>query len=226
MQACNKCKIRIITKTNKCPLCGRKIAIDNDAVETYPRYRKLKDKYRKVASIISIIAPTLIIISVVLNLLAFKNNYWSVLFSVCVIYFWLLGLLTFNRKTHLGLKLLAHAVTIPLVLIMMNIFATTSRAVNDITWAISYATPLIILSFMITISFMMIRRKQRFKDYLLYLFALCLMGFIPLGILLFGVAKPLYPSVITALYSYMTIIYLVIFSKRQIKEELDKRFHL
>jgi hypothetical protein len=208
MQYCKSCKVKIITKTNTCPLCHQKIRMDKDAIETYPQYEPLKDKYTKSAKIISIIAPSLITISVILNLFVFSTSYWSVDVSVCAIYFWLLGLLTFNRRINLGIKLLAHAITIPLVLIVLNVFATSDKTTNNITWAISYATPLIILLFTIIISFMMTQREQKLRDYLLYQFALGLMSIIPLIIGALGLAEPIYPSIITVIYSYITIIYL------------------
>ncbi len=225
MQYCYKCKIKIITKTDSCPLCHQKIEPDWKVVETYPQYIPLKEPNKKYAQIISIVSLILIVLSFNLNLFVIKGSNWSVFFATCIIYFWLLGLLTFNRKVHLGLKLFAHASTLPIVLILANMFATNEKEINNITWAISYATPFIILCFTLIIRFIILKRKQKIRDYLVYQLALCFMGFIPLAIVLYKAARPLYPSTITALYSYFTIISLFVFSRRMIKVELKKKFH-
>jgi hypothetical protein len=226
MQYCEKCKVSISTKTNICPLCHNRIKIDEKAKITYLDYEPLKDKYTKTAIIISSIAPFLIVASLVLNLFVFKSSYWSVIAIAGIIYFWLLGLLTFNKRINMPVKLIAHVITISLILIIINIFASKELVIKNITWAISYAIPLVIFTFTAFINFIMFTTKQRLKDFLLYQLVLCLLGFIPLIILMWGIAKPLYPSILTAFYSYSTILYLIVYSKNIIKEEFKKRFHL
>ncbi len=226
MQYCEKCKVSISTKTNICPLCHNRIKIDEKAKITYLDYEPLKDKYTKTAIIISSIAPFLIVASLVLNLFVFKSSYWSVIAIAGIIYFWLLGLLTFNKRINMPVKLIAHVITISLILIIINMFASKELVIKNITWAISYAIPLVIFTFTAFINFIMFTTKQRLKDFLLYQLVLCLLGFIPLIILMWGIAKPLYPSILTAFYSYSTILYLIVYSKNIIKEEFKKRFHL
>jgi hypothetical protein len=226
MQVCNKCKVKISSKTNICPLCRSKIEIDEKNVSVYPKYIPHANKYKYVKQIISIISIIIIATSILLNILVIQTSYWSILVSACVLYFWGLGLISFNKKINLGLKLMLQALTIPLILILMNAFATNSYITNKITWALSYATPFIILCFIFTINFIITQRKQLLKDFLLYQLALCIMGFIPLIILLFKVAEPLYPSIITALCSYTVIIYLVAKYRKIIKDEMKKKFHI
>jgi hypothetical protein len=226
MQYCPRCKVKVITKTDMCPLCHQKLKGDSKAVFTFPPYEPLKDKYTKSAIIISSVAPFLIAISILLNIFFIHGSYWSVVAGVGIVYFWLLGLLTFNRKVHFPIKLIAHAITISLVLIIINMFATSDGLISRITWAISYAIPFLIFGFILLVNIIMNRSKHDIKEFLLYQLALCILGFVPLIILAWGVAKPLYPSVITAFYSYSTIIYLIIYSKSIIKEEFKKKFHI
>lgn len=226
MEYCDDCKVNISTKTNICPLCHKKIKIEKDAIDTFPAYEPLKNIYTKTATIISLIAPFLIVVSLFLNLFIIKTSYWSVIAIVGIIYLWLLGLITFNRKIRIQTKIIAHAITIPLVLVAINAFASNELIIERVTWAISYAVPLIIFCFIAFINFIMIRTKQNFREYLLYQFTLCLIGFVPLIILLFGVAKPIFPSLVTAIYSFWTIFNLIFYSKDIVKEEFKKRFHV
>jgi uncharacterized membrane protein len=226
MKYCDICKVKILSKNNKCPLCHNELRDKDDSVETYPKFEVKKNYYTKAARIISSVSPILIAISIVINIFTWRGKLWSAITSACIIYFWLLGLLTFNRKIHLGLKLISHAITIPLVLMVINAFATSSHVISRITWAISYATPFIILVFISAINFIMIKRKHRFQDYLLYQFSLCFMAFIPLIIALCGLAKPLYPSVGVALCAIITILDLIIFEKKIVKAELGRKFHV
>jgi hypothetical protein len=45
-----------------------------------------------------------------------------------------LGLLSFNKRVHLGWKLTAHAIAIPLLLVIINMFAPSAAVVSRVSW--------------------------------------------------------------------------------------------
>lgn len=227
MQYCTKCKISISSKTDRCPLCHKILPdISNqDTTQSYPDFEIIIKKHSKLVKAISFTSIFLIILSVAINLVTWNGNLWCVIFSACVLYAWLLGLFTFNKRAHLGQKLMIHAIVIPLLLIIINTFAYSTYTMNQVTWAVSYAMPITFICFILVANCIMIKRHQNRHDFLLYQLFLCVIGFVPLTLVLSGVARPILPSIIAAGCSYFTIIGLVVFAKRIIKLEFRRKFH-
>lgn len=228
MQYCTDCKISISSKTDRCPLCHKELpyAEQEGAAEAYPGFEPLKAKNRKLAKTISTIACSLIAFSVLANMLTWNGSVWCVPFTACVLYAWGGGLLTFSKRIHLGWKLTAHAIAIPLLLVIFNTFAYNTETIHEITWAVSYGMPFIYICFIITIDSIVVLWRQKLRDYLLYQLTLCMIGFIPLILVLSGVTQPMWPSIIAAGCSYATIIGLILYAKKIIKSEFVKKFHI
>jgi len=76
---------------------------------------------------------------------------------------------------------------------------------------------------------------MRYKDYMLYLASVALVGIMPLILSFIKVAKPffilneklvLWPSIASAIYAFFTIIGMFVFGDRATKDEFKKRFHI
>jgi hypothetical protein len=226
MPYCNVCKVSISTKTDRCPLCHARLdSGTTDAMNAYPRYEPIKDRHAATARNISAAALTLMALSVFLNMFILTSGYWSAIACAAIAYTWLLGLISFNEKIPLGIKLVSHAISIPVLLVVINLFSADDQAM-DVTWAISYAIPFIILGFILSISVLTMIRKYKLGEYVVSQFALCGLGFIPLIIILCKAARPLYPSIITASCSCLSILYLIVFSRETVRLELDRRFYV
>ena len=226
MQYCGACKVRISAKADSCPLCHEKL--DSGAAragEAYPRYEPIEDRYAASAKSISALALALMALCIALNLFVAASGYWSAIACATIAYAWLLGLISFNVRIPLGIKLLSHAVSIPVLLIVIDLFAPGNRA-RAVTWAISYATPFTILGFIVSISLITMIRKYKLGEYMVYQFALCSLGFIPLIVILLKAARPLYPSIITASCSCLSLLYLIVFAKEPVHVELARRFYI
>ncbi len=228
MLHCDKCNIDISTETNQCPLCQEPIVrkAEEHGEKSYPSFEPLKNRYQLIAKISSAVALSTIAILVAINLIFWHGNLWSVIASSYILYAWLLGLLTFHKRVPLGLKLMSHAVFISLTLIAVNAFTDGKETVIPPSWAISYTLPLILVGFIIAINLLMMLRKHKRRDILIYQLMLCSFGFVPLILVLVGIAKPILPSALVAGFSALTIIGLVIFTKRIILSEFVRKFHI
>jgi hypothetical protein len=207
MLHCEKCNIDIITQTDRCPLCQTPIRTEGieRAEKTYPGFEPLKNRFQLIAKISSAVALASIAILVGINLIFWNGHLWSVVASSYILYAWLLGLLTFHKRVPLGLKLMSHAVFISLTLIAVNAFTDGRETVSSPSWAISYTMPLILVAFMIALNILMLMWKQKRRDMLLYQITLCVFGFVPLILVLVGIAQPILPSAIVAGFSLLTI---------------------
>lgn len=228
MQYCEDCKVFISTKTDACPLCHAPLPERENAelVQTYPDFAPLKRKSRLLALLYSAACFFVIAVCVLINLLTWQGHLWSALVAAPVLYVWLTGLFTFRKRVHLGLKLMAHAVGIVLLLVAINGFSGSARIMSHVSWAVAYTMPFIFIGFILAINVLIARKRHTLKDYLLYQLSLCVIGFIPLLLALLNVAQPVYPSILAAVCSALTIGGLFLFGRKKAVSELNKKFHI
>jgi hypothetical protein len=219
--------VRVSTVTDRCPLCHRSLAEqqDNAARHTYPVEQPLQKKSISLARLVSLSAICLILLSLIINWMAWDGWLWSVIISAHVLYLWLVGWLTLNKGVHPGLKLMTHALSITLLLVIVNVLSRSNVTISRISWAVSYTMPIIFIGFITLIDIIILRKKHNLRDYMLYQLSLCVIGFIPLVLVLTGVARPVWPSVITAALAGLTILGLIIWAKKIIMSELGRKFH-
>lgn len=230
MLYCNKCKIKITTLSERCPLChqslhageatGTNDALTQAALDGQP----VKRRYYLTAG--SAAAIVLAVLSVATNLLIWKGPLWCTVFSAGVLYAWFLGRLSFNPKITIGKKLIAHAAAITALLFLINLFAQDFKTVSRDLWAVSYAVPIVFTSFIIAVSIVMLIWKQQLRNLLFYQFGFCIVCLVPLVLVLFGLAQPLLPSLISAGSALITGITVVFVARPTIKAEFVRKFHL
>ncbi len=227
-QYCEACKVSVSTQTTKCPLCHTPLPErENVRLEqTYPDFSPLKKRSRRLTLLYSLFCLLVIGICVLVNLLTWQGHLWSALVAAPMLYVWLCGIITFRKRLHLGMKLTAHAVGIVLLLVAINGFTDSERVVSHVSWAVSYTMPFVFIGFILLINVLMARRRNTLRDYALYQISLCVIGFIPLLLVLLGIAEPVYPSIIAAACSALTIVGLFLFGRKKVTAELNKKFHI
>lgn len=228
MQYCEACKVSISTKTDVCPLCHEKLPERENInlVETYPDFAPFKRRSRLLALIHSGICVLTIIVCALINFLTWNGHLWSALVTAPVLYVWICGLITFKKRVHLGIKLMAHAIGIASMLVVINTFSDSARIVSHASWAVSYTMPFIFIGFILAINVLMLRKRHTLKDYVISQISLCVIGFIPLLLVLFNVAQPIYPSILAAACSALTIGGLFLFGRKNVTAELNRKFHI
>lgn len=222
---CKECKVNVTTKTATCPLCKTPFekCDPDDEVETYPPYRPLEKRSHIITKIFFFVTFIVSGLSVMLNLMMGTEVLWCIIVVASMLYLWLIVQYTFMTRVNLGLKLLTHAVALPAFLAVINLF---SDVVIQVTWALAYAIPFILVAFALTITITVAMTKMKWRDYTLYMISISVLGFIPLVFALTGLATPYWPSIVSACYSFATLLGMFLFMDKRTKNELRKRFHL
>lgn len=229
MRYCEKCKVHVSTKTDTCPLC--KTAFQSadegeEGAETYPPYAPIESKPHTATKLFSLTVLLSIVGCIVYNLLTDLTHLWCITASACILYGWLASQFTFMTKVNFGLKLLAHAVALPCLLAVINIFSGGEQTITNISWAMSYVIPFLLIAFTLAITILVAATKMKWRDYTLCQLSICILGFIPMIFPLLDVVQPLWPSIVSAGYSFATLLVTFLFMDRRTKNELIKRFHL
>lgn len=228
MLYCDKCKVNIVSYSKSCPLCRAPLHEEEGAAseQAFPDFAAPNPRSRWITLVISLAAISAILVVVLINILTWNSKLWSVIAAVYIVYAWLLGRLTFKAGVALGKKLFAHALAVPVTLIVVNVFSKRNEIWGKISWAVSYATPLILVGFILATAFINYNNRRSRKDFIFYQLTLCILAFVPLLLVLFKVVEPMIPSIIAAVVSFITLIGLVVFGRRSFKSEFNKKFHI
>ena len=226
MKYCPHCQVQVLTETDKCPLCHQALnPNDEKGVVSFPPYSKRRNRWRKIVRATSISSATVILASILVNIITWTGHAWSMIVTAGVLYVWLCGLITFRKATLLGVKLMSHSIGLTALLVIINIFSTNVSEAS-LTWAATYAIPFIDILFIAIINILMIAKKHTMRDFLISQFALSIIGFAPLVLALVGFANPMSMSIAAAIISGVTIIGCFLFAKKIVISELARKFHV
>lgn len=225
MKRCPKCNVNINSLRKTCPLCGEILSEDKTKAEgicLYPHYNyeeKKTNLFLRISLFISIVA---IFVVVVINILTYRNSQtlWSIYVVMGVAYGWILLRSTILSRRNIAGRLLIQMLTLSGIVIGIEKVSKSSG------WALEYVVPFICILTTQAIVILLISKKMRYNDYLLYLLVAILISFVPIILYWSGVVKVLWPSISAACVAIITILGMIIFADRATKDELKKRFHL
>ena len=224
MDKCINCKVSLYSQHNICPLCGKSLT-DRETVTSetsYPRYIRTVGRgefiIKKLFLFVTIVACA---VSIFINAftLGEKLILWSVIVSVSMISFWLIINITFGKRISIGKKILYDYGIISAFLIAIDIYADFGK------WSTTYVIPFLTVAVAIILTIMAVSNRKNYRDYLGGLIAIFFVSFFPIIIFVFSFSTQAWTSFIAILYCLLTIVGLIIFSGRNFKQEIKKRFH-
>ena len=232
MKHCRECNIDIDTNRVTCPFCRDILDEKNNEktkMESYESYKESPYKNHTVRKIFLFISLIAIFVCVLVNFLTFSGSFWSLFVVGGIFYLWILIRFTIMSRQNIALKLLLQAIGIGLILFFIQI---ENRSVH---WLMPYALPFMMVATTLAITLLIFIKIMRYKDYMLYLIMVALLGIIPLILCfvettqyLFMVGDKLiiWPSIVCCSYAGFTILGMFVFGERATKAEFIKRFHV
>lgn len=221
MNQCHNCGVRV--KNSTCPLCHRGIAYSSSTEKNeYPTYPTVNaDKKGKIiAKVALFIAISLISVAFVINLLTPSHNLWFIYFVSIVFYVFITIYHTILSPSHIGGKILVQLVCLSGLLVWLTILSGGGK------WALNYIVPFLVIAATLLITVITLRKRMSWRSYVGFILSMILIGFVPVLFYIVGIVTVLWPSIITALYSFLTLIGMLVFSDTTFKSELLRRFHL
>lgn len=219
MMKCYKCNVEINSSLARCPLCQNEIDINNKDKSVFPIiptiYKKHKLLY-KILSFISLVGATMCL---AINSIVSKEISWSWFVIIGILCFWATLITAVKRRNHFMKLLFGEFNLIIIVTILWDYFTDFNK------WSINYVFPFICIAYTIAIFVMRIFFKYYIKDYIIYITFNCLMGIVPLFLILFNIVTVTWPSIISSLISIAMVLVLVIFNRKNFIKELTRKFH-
>lgn len=219
MKKCPKCLVEVKSNRRTCPLCGQMLEGEGTTQPTYPSYQPITKQINLMLRIILFITLVAGLTSLLINVLTYVDTWWAAYVILGLIYMWIVIKSTILSHRNVAKKLLIQMIALSLIVIAVEKISKSSG------WALDYVVPSICGLTTIAIIILIMSKKMRYNDYLLYLLTTVLISFVPIILYWSDVVAVLWPSVTAAGISVVTILGMVIFADKATKDELKKRFH-
>lgn len=219
MKYCKSCKLDIENNVTQCPLCHSILSEkDNNFNNDYPIIKK-DYALGLVRNLILFFMVCSSIISVLINIYAENKTSWSFISIAGSVYLYFSTLFFLKKGRNYGLFILVQVFLISLVVFAIDF----SFGLNG--WSINYVIPFIIISGSLSVFVFSIVKPFVYKEYMVYLLVIALLGLFPLIFILKAWTKVPWTSATCVVYSTLTVIGMLIFSRRHVNSELKRRLH-
>lgn len=232
MKYCKKCKLSVHTHKSTCPLCFATLTEDQSATgldakeaeqnfTSYPPGNERSAKrYNFVLRLLFFISIVVVSSSVLVNILTYAGDLWCLIVLAGILYLWAAFAYPIFTKKGIGHVIVIESLSASLILYFIQYTTNTSG------WALEYAMPFIFAAATLMITFIIWLKRMKWRQYTVYQMTMMLLGFIPVLFCIFGLVKIIWPSLVSALYSTLTLVGMFVFADKKYENEIIKRFHL
>ncbi|MFS0562975.1 DUF6320 domain-containing protein [Terribacillus sp. 179-K 1B1 HS] len=221
MSYCNNCGVSVQHIT--CPLCHRKVTdpADHTKQNLYPDYVGIVVKAKSITTrIVTFLSIAIISTCLLINVLVNMEYLWVLAVAGPVVYLFLSLNHTIFSLAHTGSKIVVQVLGLSIMLVSIDIMSGFHR------WSVNFVIPFLIIAATLLITAIILKKRMRWQEYAGYILAMIVMGFLPIGLYITGVATILWACAVTSLYAFLTLIGMLIFSDKTLKEEFVRRFHI
>lgn len=219
MKFCNKCKVSVRGNRQSCPLCQNNLTGTGEP-DIYPDIPTIYRQYTMLFKLLAMGTISVGVISLMLNVMFPESGYWS-FFIICgIACFWIMLAFAVPKRNNIP-KNITYQVFFLAVFSLIWDYITGWRG-----WSVDFAIPIIFIVGIAALTIIPTLMKIPVSDYVISLVADGLFGFTPLLFLLLGKVKIVYMSYICITLSILTFISLLLFERKNILTEAQKRFHL
>lgn len=221
---CNHCGVYVEPQHSQCPLCQKPMEAGSESDTLYPNYEWLYRDLKQFTlhKLFLFLTITMAIVSVLVNVFTLKslNFLWSPIVAASLFYSWVTYRNTAFSRMNMGGKILIQFLSLSLLALVLDIFTGFSE------WSTTYVMPFLSVAMTLLLTIMAVTRKKRYKVYMGYLIAAFFISLAPIFLFVFNVSMHIWTSVTAITFSVFTFLGMLIFSPRQFKTEMKKRFHL
>ncbi|NLA86704.1 MAG: hypothetical protein GX847_05355 [Clostridiales bacterium] len=228
MKYCRKCALSVNTAYEFCPLCASQLtdvqiseaapAGEDASEDVYPRYHG-EIKYNLALRLLLFISIVGASTSLLINLLLYNGVLWSLLVAGGIGIFWAAVIYPISARRNLG-----HHITVDAIAACV-FFVVAQFVIGVKGWSLDYVVPFLFIAATTFISLVILIKRMKWREYAMYQFITILLGILPVISVIAGLVTTAWPSIVSAFYSFMTLLGMFIFADKKYKNELIKRFH-
>ena len=218
MKYCDKCKVSIVGKHDKCPLCQGLVAgeVTDNVFPYVPTIYKKYSLFFRLLIFISLVISSICILIDVMVPTGVNFSIFVVAGFACLI---LILRVAINRHRNVPKTILWQVVVISILSLLWDYF--TGRH----GWSITYVIPIICLVGSIDMAIIVNVMKIYITEYIFYFLLTIILGLIPVIFCLTGIVNVYYPSVICFFLNLIALMTMFVFAGDLVIEELKRRLH-
>lgn len=219
MKYCKSCKFKIENNIEKCPLCNASLTVKDDIYNN--DYPQIQNNYvsQMIKRLLLFCMISISIICVLINTYVAKSVPWCLITIIGSFYLYFSTIFFLKKGKNYGFFILCQVLLLSLVVLAID-FSFDFKG-----WSLDYVIPFIIISGSLSVFIFSIVRPFIYKEYMIYLIVIALLGLFPLLFILRGWTNVPWTSAACVVYSTLTVIGMFIFSRRRINSELKRRLH-
>lgn len=219
MSYCKNCEITYKTNLEKCLICGDILDHEEHSVDNYPKHKRvspLKKYFLKSFILLNIIS---IIVTLTIDYLDDSNLYFSLIVSSCNLYFIFFIKLLFN---HFGVirKIFSSVFLSSTLIVIIGII------IKDYHWAIDIVTPFLFVSNTLMLTITIFVKRKDWQEYALFLILSALSNILIVLLNFLNISNTKWAITVSFFYGISTLLGLIIFTPKNIKEEFLRRLHI
>lgn len=221
MQYCEKCKASIRGRREYCPLCqGPLTGEGSEEREAFPLMSAPRHPYHLFFRIMVFLSVASVVVCLAINAMFPGSGKWSLFVAAGMGCMWLSLIIAVQKRGNIPKNIIWQAAVVSVLCVLWDWF--TGRH----GWSIDYVLPILFVFAMMTMAVIARILRLKIEDYLIYLVIDALYGIIPVAFWLLGWLKVVYPSLICAAVSLVSLTALLAFEGENMREEIKKRLHL
>ncbi len=194
---------------------------DADDIAKYPEPEEGNARrYNFVLRLVIFISLVIGSSSLLINFLTYSGNLWSLYVVGTLLYVWIAIVYPLFSKKKIGRIIVLDAIVTSIYVFALELATQTQG------WGLTYVTPFIFITATLMITFIIFLKRLKWREYTIYQTIMVIMGFLPIVFCVTGLVTSVWPSILSAFYSFLTLAGMFIFADKKYKDELIKRFHL
>ena len=227
MKYCKNCDLKIDGNQEKCLFCGGHLEQIDDNVSSSFSTVKPKTYYiERAKKYVAFGLLILFAISVMLELYLFKGYHFWILTGFSCIYAYLIFDLSVRTDKCIVGKMFLISLLTAIETICVFWFLKFSLSVDLLKIYWTYVYPgIIMVNFIMMLIVEIVQKAKKFHDNLIYIFLNCIWGITPLILILLRIVEIQYINSTCILLSILIMLWFILFSGKETKDELSRRFH-
>lgn len=219
MLFCEQCGVYVRGSLQRCPLCQSPLSGHKEE-NVYPVLPSVRRPLRLILRLAAFATVVIAITCSAVNLSLPQTGWWSVFVIASLASTWLVLGITVHKRGSPMKAILWQLIAISAVTFAWDLCTGLAG------WSLDFVLPILIPCAQLAAFIVMWVLSMRPPDYLFSLSSCILAGLIPLVLLLCGVLRVVYPSVICAGISLVALAGILLFKGKELRDDAVRRLHL
>lgn len=192
---------------------------ENKESKLYPKIRNI-NRSNKLMLIMTIISFVISITSLIINYFVTRPFKWSLLVIAGVVYTWITVMNSIKKNINIASRVLLQVILINILCVVLD------WIIGYRGWSFTIAIPISIITANVTMLILLMSTFKIYARYIIYQLIIFVWSMIPFVLCLIGWAPMNILTIIATPIAVAALLITIILFKKEVNEEMKKRFHL